>query len=72
MFYVQVVTFCVYNLQFLQLHLDPASSNILPASGDGSIAQKLRVTNSQHGKVCLSMQIQKGTDQQLHLLTFKN
>lgn len=40
-------------LQFLQLHLDPASSNTLPASGDGSITQTLRVSNSQHGKVCV-------------------
>lgn len=38
-------------MQFLQLHLDPASSNTLPASGDGSIKQTLRVSNSQHGKV---------------------
>ncbi|GMP58054.1 hypothetical protein CsSME_00021867 [Camellia sinensis var. sinensis] len=40
--------------KFLQLHLDPASGNTLAASGDGSITQDLRVTNSQHGKVCLS------------------
>jgi hypothetical protein len=33
--------------------LDPASSNILPASGNGAITQNLRVTNSQHGKVFL-------------------
>ncbi|KAL3569648.1 hypothetical protein D5086_029538 [Populus alba] len=39
--------------KFLQLHLDPASSNILPASGNGSITQNLRVTNSQHGKLKL-------------------
>ncbi|KAK9277510.1 hypothetical protein L1049_007054 [Liquidambar formosana] len=37
--------------KFLQLHLDPASSNTLPASDNGSITQSLRVTNSQHGKV---------------------
>ncbi|KAL8157124.1 AP-1 complex subunit gamma-2-like [Apium graveolens] len=43
--------------KFLQLHLDPASSNTLPASGDGSITQKLRVTNSQHGKKSLVMRI---------------
>ncbi|XP_075089300.1 AP-1 complex subunit gamma-2 isoform X3 [Nicotiana tabacum] len=36
--------------KFLQLQLDPASGNTLPASGNGSITQKLRVTNSQHGK----------------------
>ncbi|CAK7333633.1 unnamed protein product [Dovyalis caffra] len=41
--------------KFLQLHLDPASSNILPASGNGSIMQNLRVTNSQHGKKSLVM-----------------
>ncbi|XP_073261354.1 AP-1 complex subunit gamma-2 isoform X3 [Populus alba] len=41
--------------KFLQLHLDPASSNILPASGNGSITQNLRVTNSQHGKKSLVM-----------------
>ncbi|KAL6969480.1 hypothetical protein U1Q18_029192 [Sarracenia purpurea var. burkii] len=43
--------------KFLQLHLDPASSSILPASGDGSITQDLRVTNSQHGKKSLVMRI---------------
>lgn len=40
-------------MQFLQLHLDPASGNTLPASSDGSITQKLRVSNNQHGKVCV-------------------
>ncbi|RZC23190.1 AP-1 complex subunit gamma-2 isoform C [Glycine soja] len=34
--------------KFLQLHLDPASSNTLPANG--SITQSLKITNSQHGK----------------------
>ncbi|XP_061370159.1 AP-1 complex subunit gamma-2-like [Gastrolobium bilobum] len=43
--------------KFLQLHLDPASSNTLPAAGDGSITQNLRVTNSQHGKKSLVMRI---------------
>ncbi|KAI5584447.1 hypothetical protein BDE02_06G082100 [Populus trichocarpa] len=41
--------------KFLQLHLDPASSNILPASGNGSITQNMRVTNNQHGKKSLVM-----------------
>ncbi|KAJ6742215.1 ADAPTIN ALPHA/GAMMA/EPSILON [Salix viminalis] len=41
--------------KFLQLHLDPASSNILPASGNGSITQNLRVTNNQHGKKSIVM-----------------
>ncbi|KAI3423314.1 uncharacterized protein J3R85_011039, partial [Psidium guajava] len=40
--------------KFLQLHLDPASSNTLPASGSGTITQTLRVTNSQHGKLIRS------------------
>ncbi|CAB4264411.1 unnamed protein product [Prunus armeniaca] len=43
--------------KFLQLHLDPASGNALPASGNGSITQTLRVTNSQHGKKSLVMRI---------------
>nr|KYP48790.1 AP-1 complex subunit gamma-1 [Cajanus cajan] len=37
--------------KFLQLHLDPASGNTLPASGNGSITQNMKVTNSLHGKV---------------------
>ncbi|KZV23411.1 hypothetical protein F511_17371 [Dorcoceras hygrometricum] len=43
--------------KFLQLQLDPASSNTLPASGNGSITQKLRVSNSQHGKKSLIMRM---------------
>ncbi|XP_022891525.1 AP-1 complex subunit gamma-2-like isoform X1 [Olea europaea var. sylvestris] len=46
--------------KFLQLHLDPASSNTLPASGNGSITQKLQLTNSQHGKKSLVMRIRIG------------
>ncbi|KAJ0237356.1 AP-1 complex subunit gamma-1 [Hirschfeldia incana] len=44
--------------KFLQLHLDPASSNTLPASGN--ITQNLRVTNSQHGKKSLVMRTRIG------------
>ncbi|XP_043724501.1 AP-1 complex subunit gamma-2-like isoform X3 [Telopea speciosissima] len=43
--------------KFVQLHLDPASSNSLPASGNGSVTQKFRVTNSQHGQKPLAMRI---------------
>ncbi|XP_049391240.1 AP-1 complex subunit gamma-2-like isoform X2 [Solanum stenotomum] len=43
--------------KFLQLQLDPASGNSLPANGNGSITQKLRITNSQHGKKSLVMRI---------------
>ncbi|CAI9275788.1 unnamed protein product [Lactuca saligna] len=43
--------------KFLQLHLEPASSNSLPGSGNGSITQKLRVTNTQHGKKAIIMRI---------------
>ncbi|XP_028077047.1 AP-1 complex subunit gamma-2-like isoform X5 [Camellia sinensis] len=46
--------------KFLQLQLDPASSNTLPASGDGLITQNMRVTNSQHGKKSLVMRIRLG------------
>ncbi|XP_019421654.1 PREDICTED: AP-1 complex subunit gamma-2-like [Lupinus angustifolius] len=43
--------------KFLQLQLDPASSNTLPAAGNGSIMQILKATNSQHGKKSLVMRI---------------
>lgn len=43
--------------KFLQLHLDPASGNVLPANSNGSITQKLKLTNSQHGKKSLVMRI---------------
>ncbi|KAJ0667110.1 putative adaptor protein complex AP-1, gamma subunit [Helianthus annuus] len=43
--------------KFLQLHLEPASSNTLPGNGNGAITQKLRVTNSQHGKKSIVMRI---------------
>lgn len=43
--------------KFIQLNLDPASSNTLPASGNGSIEQNLRVTNSQRGQKNLAMRI---------------
>ncbi|KAL0538982.1 hypothetical protein IC582_023156 [Cucumis melo] len=43
--------------KFLQLHLDPASGSTLPGSGNGSITQKLRVTNNQHGKKHLVMRL---------------
>ncbi|KAJ9563817.1 hypothetical protein OSB04_008977 [Centaurea solstitialis] len=43
--------------KFLQLHLEPASGNTLPSSGNGSITQKLRVTNNQHGKKSIMMRI---------------
>ncbi|KAG9452664.1 hypothetical protein H6P81_005568 [Aristolochia fimbriata] len=43
--------------KFIQLHLDPASSNVLPAGGNGSIRQTLTVTNSQLGQKALAMRI---------------
>ncbi|CAN4124257.1 unnamed protein product [Withania somnifera] len=43
--------------KFLQLHLDPASGNMLPANSNGSITQKLKLTNSQHCKKSLVMRI---------------
>ncbi|CAO2816563.1 unnamed protein product [Amaranthus hypochondriacus] len=46
--------------KFLQLHLDPASSTTLPASGNGSITQSMQITNSQHGKKHLAMRIRIG------------
>ncbi|KAL2903197.1 AP-1 complex subunit gamma-2 [Bienertia sinuspersici] len=46
--------------KFLQLQLDPASSTTLPANGNGSITQNMRVTNSQHGKKSMAMRIRIG------------
>ncbi|KAF6157344.1 hypothetical protein GIB67_004282 [Kingdonia uniflora] len=43
--------------KFIQLHLDPATSNTLPASENGSTTQRVRVTNSQHGQKNLAMRI---------------
>ncbi|THU47585.1 hypothetical protein C4D60_Mb09t17140 [Musa balbisiana] len=43
--------------KFVQLHLDPANSNQLPASGNGTITQTLTVTNSQHGQKALAMRV---------------
>jgi AP-1 complex subunit gamma-1 len=39
-------------LQFIQLRLDPASGNTVPAKGNGSVTQGLNVTNNQQGQVC--------------------
>ncbi|CAH8387873.1 unnamed protein product [Eruca vesicaria subsp. sativa] len=44
--------------KYLQLHLDPASSNSLPANGN--IKQTMRVTNSQHGKKPMVMRMRVG------------
>jgi Adaptin C-terminal domain len=44
-------------LQFIQLNLDPASGNTLPANGNGTITQNLTVTNTQYGQVSLSSQV---------------
>ncbi|KAF0901588.1 hypothetical protein E2562_003559 [Oryza meyeriana var. granulata] len=43
--------------KFIQLCLDPASSNTLPASGNDSVTQSLSVTNNQHGQKPLAMRI---------------
>ncbi|XP_062220627.1 AP-1 complex subunit gamma-2-like isoform X1 [Phragmites australis] len=43
--------------KFIQLKLDPASGNTVPASGNGSVTQGLNVTNNQHGQKPLAMRI---------------
>ncbi|MCL7022668.1 hypothetical protein MKW94_001628 [Papaver nudicaule] len=43
--------------KFVQLQLETASSNTLPASGNGSITQTLSVTNSQQGQKALAMRL---------------
>jgi hypothetical protein len=37
----------------MQLQLEPASSNILPANGGGVITQVIKATNNMHGQVHL-------------------
>jgi AP-1 complex subunit gamma-1 len=39
--------------KFMQLQLEPASSNFLPANGDGFITQIIKATNNMHGQVHL-------------------
>ncbi|KAK1296534.1 AP-1 complex subunit gamma-2 [Acorus calamus] len=43
--------------KFVQLKLDPGSSNILPSSGNGSITQRMVITNTQHGQRALGMRL---------------
>ncbi|KAG6518032.1 AP-1 complex subunit gamma-2-like isoform X1 [Zingiber officinale] len=43
--------------KFIQLQLEPASGNILPANSDGAITQTLTLTNSQHGQKPLAMRM---------------
>ncbi|EMS59884.1 AP-1 complex subunit gamma-2 [Triticum urartu] len=43
--------------QFIQLRLDPASGNIVPANRKGSVTQGFSVTNNQHGQKPLAMRI---------------
>ncbi|XP_064986809.1 AP-1 complex subunit gamma-2-like isoform X2 [Musa acuminata AAA Group] len=43
--------------KFIQLQLDPASSNFLPANSNEEITQSLTVTNTQHGQKALAMRM---------------
>ncbi|XP_078430450.1 AP-1 complex subunit gamma-2-like [Wolffia australiana] len=43
--------------KFIQLHLDPASSNVLPGGGRGTVTQSLSLTNTLHGQKALAMRI---------------
>ncbi|KAG2654759.1 hypothetical protein PVAP13_1NG500600 [Panicum virgatum] len=43
--------------KFIQLKLDPASGNTVPANGNGSVTQGLNVTNNQQGQKPLAMRI---------------
>ncbi|XP_066332824.1 AP-1 complex subunit gamma-2-like isoform X4 [Miscanthus floridulus] len=43
--------------KFIQLRLDPASGNTVPANGNGSVTQGLNVTNNQQGQKPLAMRI---------------
>ncbi|XP_021315486.1 AP-1 complex subunit gamma-2 isoform X3 [Sorghum bicolor] len=43
--------------KFIELRLDPASGNTVPANGNGSVTQGLNVTNNQQGQKPLAMRI---------------
>lgn len=43
--------------KFMQLKLDPASGNVLPPNGTGTVTQMLHVTNSMHGQKPLVMRL---------------
>ncbi|KAJ7556154.1 hypothetical protein O6H91_05G071600 [Diphasiastrum complanatum] len=43
--------------KFMQLQLEPASGNVLPANSSGTVTQVIRVNNSQHGQKSLVMRI---------------
>ncbi|XP_020407229.1 uncharacterized protein [Zea mays] len=43
--------------KFIQLRLDPASGNTVPANGSGSVTQGLNITNNQQGQKPLAMRI---------------
>lgn len=46
--------------KFMQLQLDPANSNVLPASGEGVITQNITLQNNMHGQKSLAMRIRIG------------
>ena len=41
----------------MQLKLQPASGNTLPANAAGIVTQRLTVTNTQHGQKALAMRL---------------
>ncbi|CAK9225490.1 unnamed protein product [Sphagnum troendelagicum] len=43
--------------KFMQLQLEPASSNFLPANGDGFITQIIKATNNMHGQKAIVMKL---------------
>lgn len=43
--------------KFMQLKLQPASGNMLPANAAGTVTQRLTVTNTQHGQKGLAMRL---------------
>lgn len=46
--------------KFMQLQLEPASSNVLPQQGEGVITQNIMVQNNMHGQKNLAMKLRIG------------
>ena len=46
--------------KFMQLRLEPATGNSLPANSSDAVTQKLHVKNSMHGQKSLVMRLRLG------------
>ena len=43
--------------KFIQLRIDPASSNVVPPGGTGTVTQSMHITNSMHGQKPVALRL---------------